>query len=287
MIVKKYDFFKTKYGDELLIDLIHLETLEKYIMEDCPHRLTYYDITLLTGGKGYFHIDQSRYSIQKGTILFSSPGQIRYWNIETLPGGYVLIFEEEFLSRFLNDQQFINTLKYFNTGSNPPKIDLAATDIQYVTNLMENIKQEIETFSRNDKHILQALLYQALAWLNRKYTATYKTAGTENYNKYISQFSGLVNKEFKSQHSVTYYAENLNITSGHLNDLCKSHLGINAKTYIQSRIILEAKRLLLYTDLQIEVIASQLSFEETSYFIRWFRQFTGITPLSFRHGKNP
>ena len=54
MSVKKYDFFKTKYGDELLIDLIHLETLEKYMVVDCPHYLTYYDITLLIDGKGYF-----------------------------------------------------------------------------------------------------------------------------------------------------------------------------------------------------------------------------------------
>jgi AraC family transcriptional regulator, transcriptional activator of pobA len=287
MSIKKYDFFKTKYGDELLIDLIHLETLEKYIAEDCPHYLTYYDITLLTGGKGYFHIDQYQYSIQPGTILFSSPGQVRYWNIEVLPKGYVLIFEEEFLSRFLNDLQFINDLKYFNTGLNPPKFDLATADMQYVIKLMENIEQEIETFSQNDKYILQALLYQILVWLNRKYSATYQTVNTENYNRYISQYSKLVNKEFKDHHSVSYYAENLNITSGHLNDLCKLHLGINAKQYIQNRIILEAKRLLLYTDMQIEEIASQLSFEETSYFIRKFKQITGITPLSFRQTKNP
>jgi AraC-like DNA-binding protein len=287
MSVKKYDFFKTKYGDELLIDLIHLETLEKYMVVDCPHYLTYYDITLLIDGKGYFCIDQFQYPIQHGTILFSSPGQIRFWDIEVIPCGYVLIFEEEFLSRFLNDLQFINDLRYFNSGQNPPKFDMAITDVPYLMKLMENIEQEIETFRKSDQHILQALLYQTLVWLNRKYSATCQTINIENYNRYIREYSKMVNKDFKDQHSVSYYADSLNITAGHLNDLCKLHLGVSAKQYIQSRILLEAKRLLLYTDLQIDEISSRLSFEDSSYFIRTFKQSTGFTPLSFRQIKYP
>lgn len=287
MTVKKYDFFKTKYGDELLIDMIHLETLQKYITEPCPHYLTYYDITLLTGGKGYFSLDHYKYPIQEGTILFSSPGQIRYWDIEALPTGYVLIFEEEFLSRFLNDHQFINDLRYFNTSQNPPKLDLFTSDMQYLINLMKNIGGEIETFSTNDQYILQALLYQTLVWINRKYSATYQTLNTLNYNRYIKRYTKLVNKQFQAHHSVSYYAESLNITAGHLNDLCKLHLGISAKQYIQSRLILEAKRLLLYTDLPIDEIAAQLNFDDSSYFIRMFKQNAGATPLAFRAAKYP
>lgn len=285
--VDKYDFYKTKYGDELLIDLVHLEKLEKYIEKEYPHYLTYFDITLLTGGKGFFHIDQYQYPIQGGTLLFSSPGQIRYWDIELLPTGYVLLFEEEFLSHFLNDLHFIDDLKYFNASHHPPKLDLEASDMQYVIQLMENIEQEIKTISLNDTHILQALLYQILAWLSRRYSTTYQTINDDHYNRYISRYSRLVNKNCKLHHSVSYYADCLNITSGYLNDLCNMHLGMNAKQYIQNRIIMEAKRLLLYTDLQVEEIASQLSFEESSYFIRMFRQHTGYTPLTYRQHKNP
>jgi len=287
MTVKRYDFFKNKYGDELLIDLIPLENLAKYIREGCPHYLSYFDITLLTGGKGYFCIDQHKYEIQQGTIFFSSPGQVRYWNCEVLPKGTVLIFEEEFLSRFLNDSQFINDLNYFNSGDIPPKLDLIAADTEHLIHLLGNIGQEIELFKRNDQYILQALLYQTLVWLNRKYSTFYQTVNTENSNRYIGEFTKLVHKEFNLHHSVAYYAQSLNITSGYLNDLCKMHLGVNAKQYIQNRIILEAKRLLLYTVLQVEEIALQLGFEDTTYFTRKFRQMTGITPLSFRQSKYP
>jgi len=49
----RYDFNKTKYGKELLIDLIRLETLEKYPIRNRPHVLSYYDITLITGAAGF------------------------------------------------------------------------------------------------------------------------------------------------------------------------------------------------------------------------------------------
>lgn len=285
MTVKRYDFFKTKYGDELLIDLIRLESLEKYINEDHPHYLTYFDITVLTGGKGHFCIDEYKYEIRPGAILFSSPGQIRYWDTEILPTGYVLLFEEEFLSRILNDSQFINDLKYFNTGTNPPKMDLSAADMQHLLILMENIEQEIRTFSRTDQYILQALLYQTLVWLNRRYSISYLGANKVNNNRYINQYAKWVSKEYRNHHSVAFYADKLNITPGHLNDLCKLNLGINAKQYIQNRIILDAKRLLLYSSLSVEEIALHLGFENATYFIRKFKQISGITPLSFRKTK--
>jgi AraC-like DNA-binding protein len=285
--IKKYDFFKTKYGDELLIDLVRLESLEQYLAGDCPHYLTYYDITLLTGGKGFFNIDQYQYPIQENIVLFSSPGQVRYWNFELLPAGYVLIFEDEFLSCFLNNARFVESLKYFNTWSSPPELILAEADSQYLIKLMNDIEQEVKTFSSNDKQILRALLYQLLIWLNRKYTAAYPSAAKDDFNRYIRQYIRLVDREFAQQHFVSYYADALSITTGHLNDLCKSHLGTNAKQFIQNRIITEAKRLLLYSDFQISEIAQRLNFEDASYFVRKFRQVTGVTPLSFREIKNP
>jgi AraC family transcriptional activator of pobA len=285
--IKKYDFFKTKYGDELLIDLVRLESLERYLVENCPHYLTYYDITLLTGGKGFFSIDQYRYPICENIVLFSSPGQVRYWDYELLPEGYVLLFEEEFLSCFLNDARFVESLKYFNNWSDPPELTLEERDSQYLIRLMLDVEQEVKTFRSNDKQILRALLCQVLVWLDRKYAAAYQSEGKQDFNRHIRQFITLVNRQFSGQHSVYYYADALNITTGHLNDLCHACLGINAKQVIQNRITTEAKRLLLYSDIQIAEIARRLNFDDTSYFIRRFRQTTGMTPFAFRKIKNP
>jgi AraC family transcriptional regulator, transcriptional activator of pobA len=286
-MVKKYNFFKTKYGERLLIDLIRLESLEKYMKEECSHCLSYYDITLLTSGKGSFSIDQYTYSIEPGIIFFSSPGQVRNWNIEQLPTGYVLIFEEEFLSCFLNDNRFVEGLKYFNAYASPSKLTLFPSDAQYLMQLMQSIEQEISLFTDTDKHILRALLYQTLVWLNRKYTGTYPSSITNEYNRHIRSFVSMVSHEFTQHHSVSYYAGKLNITAGHLNDLCKSYLGVSAKKYLQNRIMVEAKNLLSYSDLSVSEVAFRLNFEDPSYFIRKFKLSAGSTPLSFRNESHP
>lgn len=285
--IKKYDFYKTKYGDELLIDLIRLESLEKYITEGCPHSLTYYDITLINKGKGSLSIDHFDFSVQPGKVLFSSPGQIRNWKTSSVPEGFVLIFEEEFLSLFMNDALFIRELSYFNTTTSPPELKLSNDDNTHLLRLMENIKEEIETFKQNDKYILQALLYQILVWLDRKYAANHTRKKNSPLNLYIRNFILLVNKEFWNQQNVTFYAESLNITAGHLNDLCKKHLGISAKKYIINRTITEAKRFLKYSNLSVNEIANELNYDDPSYFVRLFKSRTGITPAGYKKKTNP
>jgi AraC family transcriptional regulator, transcriptional activator of pobA len=285
--VKKYDFYKTKYGDELLIDLIRLESLEKYITEGCPHSLTYYDITLISKGRGRLSIDHFDFSVQPGKVIFSSPGQIRDWQIKSVPKGFVLIFEEEFLSLFMNNVLFVRELSYFNTSTSPPGLKLSNDDNTHLIKLMENIKEEIETFRQNDKYILQALLYQVLVWLDRKYMANHIREKNSPPNLYIRNFIHLVNQEFCNQQNVAFYAEALNITAGHLGDLCKQHLGVSAKKYIINRIITEAKRLLKYSNMSVNEIACELNYDDPSYFVRFFKAQTGFTPAAYKRKKNP
>lgn len=286
-MITQYDFFRTKYGEELLIDLIHLEDLEKYIRISPIQRLTYFDITIITEGNGTFTIDDHEQEIKQGCVFFSSPGQIRKWNTTQTPKGYVLIFEDEFLCTFFNDKQFTKQLSCFNFCDSPPVVELSPEDFLKLTGLLEEINAELLSFKSNDKHILRALLYQTLIFLNRKYVAAYPLAAKKSTNRYIEQFTQLVENNFNQERAVEYYAQKLYITSGHLNSIVKEHYGISAKRYILNRTILEAKKLLRYTDMTIEQIAGHLHYESTTYFTKIFREHTNITPLNFRKQTNP
>lgn len=281
-MITQYDFFRTKYGEELLIDLIHLEDLDKYIKLSPIQRLSYYDITVITDGNGTFTIDEHEQELKQDNVFFSSPGQIRKWNASLTPKGYVLIFEDEFLSSFFNDTQFIKDLSYFNLYDTPPVLELTSDDFLKLTNLLQDIKAEIISFKNNDKHILRALLYQTLIFLNRKYVAVYPFSDTGTMNRYIDQFTRLVETNCSQNRNVNYYAKQLCITSGHLNSLVKEHYGINAKKYILNKTILEAKRLLRYTGMSIDQIADHLHYENTAYFAKTFREHTHVTPSNFR-----
>jgi AraC family transcriptional regulator, transcriptional activator of pobA len=286
-MITQYDFFRTKYGDELLIDLIRLEDLEKYIRLSPVQRLTYYDITVITEGNGTFTIDGYEQDLRHGSVFFSAPGQIRKWNAHKTPQGYVLIFEEEFLLTFFNDTHFVQNLSCFNSYEKPHALHLELDDYDQFMALLQEIKSEILSFRNNDKHILRALLYQALILLNRKFVATYPTSQKKQINNYVYQFIQLVETNHHQYRTVDHYAQQLHITGGHLNSLVKDYFGVSAKKYILNKNILEAKRLLQFTNMTIDQIAYHLHYENTTYFIRTFREHTKMTPSRFRKQTNP
>jgi AraC family transcriptional regulator, transcriptional activator of pobA len=286
-MITQYDFFRKKYGEELLIDLIHLEDLDKYIKLSPVQRLSYYDITVITRGNGTFTIDGHEEALNQGNVFFSSPGQIRKWNTTETPQGYVLIFEDEFLCTFFDDTHFVHNLPYYNSQDNPHVLQLEPNDYNQLIILLKDVQTEISSFKNNDKHILRALLYQILVLLSRKFISAYPASQKKQINNYVNRFIQLVDTNHRQYRAVDHYAQQLHITSGHLNSLVKDYFGINAKKYILNKNILEAKRMLQHTDMTVDQIANRLNYETTTYFVRIFRAHTNMTPLSFRKKANP
>ena len=258
--------------------------MEKYINSDNSHYLSYFDITLITCGEGQFCLDEKKYELEKGLVIFSSPGQIRKWDFEKVPKGYVLIFEKAFLASFFSDPVFIDKLSFFKRDLKNYALQLDKSDLIHIVGIFKNIESEIGNIKDNDDHILRALLYQALIWLNRKFKAAELLQNQTN--RHICNFIDLVSVKFKREHNVSFYANELNISPGHLNDLSKSVLGISAKKYITERILTEAKKFLVLSDSPVSEIASELGYIDTSYFIRRFKNETGMTPISFRKEQN-
>jgi AraC-like DNA-binding protein len=74
----------------------------------------------------------------------------------------------------------------------------------------------------------------------------------------------------------------MNLSASYLNTLCKQNLGKTLGDLIHERVILEAKRFFAFSDLTVSQVADALRFTEASYFIRFFRKETGLTPEQFR-----
>lgn len=282
--VPQYTFYKTKYGSELLIDVVELEYVKKYLLNGNTHTLTYYDITFITEGKGMFSIDNQTCHAVPGDVFFSQPGEIRNWDTKHIANGYALIFEDEFLSSFFKDPLFVQHLPYFNPGKTAGKLHLPDNLHTRMLQLLKETKKEIDTCLQNDVHVLRALLYEALMLLSRAYlqAATTHEKDKEANSLHLDKFIRLVNTHLKEQHSVRYYADRLCITPNYLNEVVNASLNISAKQYIRNKVTEEAKRLLVYTDLSISDIAHELHFSTVSYFVRDFKQCTEETPLSYR-----
>jgi AraC family transcriptional regulator, transcriptional activator of pobA len=100
----------------------------------------------------------------------------------------------------------------------------------------------------------------------------------------VKNFKELVESHFHEWHQVQDYASALSVTPGYLNDVIRESLPLSAKEYIQSRLILEAKRISLYTKKSGKEIGYDLGFEDPSHFSKFFKLQTGQSLAEFKSG---
>ena len=82
--IPRYNFYKTKYGSELLIDVVDLQYTRKFLTQGKVHILTYYDITFITEGEGEFTIGNRTHLAAPGDVFFSKPGEVRSWDTDRI-----------------------------------------------------------------------------------------------------------------------------------------------------------------------------------------------------------
>ena len=133
----------------------------------------------------------------------------------------------------------------------------------------------------NQAEVFRSYLHLCLELAARHYPAL-PPAETGLAQQQIRQFGALLNQHYRTLRSVRDYAALLHLTANHLNALCRRVLNKTASALIHERVIMEAQRLLSHSALGVAQVAYELGFEDASYFVRYFRKYTGTTPEAFR-----
>lgn len=280
-----YKFYKKKYGQELLIDVLDLDYVKAGIRVNPVHRETFYCIIFITEGSEEVSVNEHYRKVNSGEVICSRPGEIWKWQPDPQLKGIVLIFEEQFLLSFFKDPLFLDRFAYLRAGRPSPFLLLDTVLQERLCHLLLLMKEEIDSRVEKDQHILRAMLYETLMLLNR--ADDLNTDGGQPMNevsvsRYVDKFTSLVASEYTAHHDVEYYADCLCITPNYLNKVVRQTLGTTAKLYIHKLLYEEARRRLTYTSATINEIADSLHFDTASYFIRFFRRHAGVTPLQYR-----
>jgi AraC family transcriptional activator of pobA len=253
---------------------------------DVPHRHDYYTVLFVEKAKGNHILDFETYPFGTLQVFFVSPGQVHQVALIEKPKGWAFTFSKAFLIENNIPESFISNINLFTAfGDSPPlKLDQITFDRLF------RIVQEMESCLPLDltyrNRALGALLQLFLIYCNNSTTINPTQLDEENSGVCILRdFKQLVEDRYSTWHKVGDYAAEIYITPKHLSHTVKNITGKSAKQIIQDRLLLEAKRLLIHTELSVKEVGYQIGFEEPLHFSSFFKKKEGISPSLFRTQK--
>jgi AraC-like DNA-binding protein len=245
-----------------------------------PHRKDYYLFVLVKSGSNRHWIDFMPYTIKADTFYFTVPQQVHLKEHAGPMEGLMASFTDEFLQ--LEENRVLRQLPIIENPSAAHELLLSKKDVVFVEDTMRKMLDEFKTDGSWRNQMLTSWLRVLVIYLSRLYNEQFsETCLTTSYCL-LKSFQALIGEHYTTQHDVAAYAEKLNITPGHLTEVIKLQSGKTAITHIHERLIVEAKRRLLHTELSVKQIADELGFEDAAYFNRFFKRLTEATPINYR-----
>ena len=262
--------------DKIGVDkTLKVAPFKKEVRTTTPHKHnSYFEIIFLTKGSGIHTIDSQNYEVKPPIVFVVRKEQIHFWNLTSEPEGYVLIIKKSFIESSLDKE--IKPLLYKLSK-------FAAIELQEqetINCLFQLLTNEYATERPFTQDVVDGLIKSLLAKLLQQDAPANGNSSVKG-NLY-GLFRELLSQEAAPRNNVAYYAAQLNTSPQNLNIACRKSGSLSAGDVLSEFIIGEAKRHLIYTDNTISQIAFVLNFNDASHFIKYFKRFTGLTPLGFR-----
>ena len=251
---------------------------------DDPHRHNYYTVIWSFTATGRHIIDFREYPILPQHIFFVSPEQVHQVITDPSPTGFAIQFTPEFLQKNSIRNDFIANLKLFQKSDETPPLALSE---RMVATLQIFANQMMDAFHLQNEMFLEtigAYLKLFLIECNGHCSLT-PSSNTQSYEvgkTIVKNFKDIVELHYKEWHQVKDYADALNVTPNYLNEVIRSAIDTSAKDFIQSRIILEAKRMVLFTGKSSKEVGFELGFEDPSHFSKFFKNNAGQSLQEFK-----
>ncbi|MFT3739031.1 MAG: helix-turn-helix domain-containing protein [Breznakibacter sp.] len=251
---------------------------------DVPHRHNYYTVLWVKRAEGKHIVDYREHDLGSDKVFFVSPGQVHQVITTSRPLGVAIMFTCDFLNKNHINRDFITNLGLFSDFPDTPPIQ---TNL-FVNAKLQMITEQIGVAFESEEHFRSETIG---AWLKLFLIECNKLMenrplqnpqALQSGRAILIDFKRLVEENYVQWHKVGDYAAQLSISPDYLNNVIKSNIGTTAKDYIQNRLVTEAKRLGLVTQLSSKEIAFSLGFEDPAHFSRFFKNVEGISFSEFR-----
>ena len=245
-----------------------------------PHRKDHYLVVFIRRASVRQWIDMTPYILRDNTIYFSGPNQVIVKEEFAQLWSTGIAFTGEFLS--FQENASMGKLPLIQNPLGRHELLLTAADVNFIEDMLAKINDEYRRPGEWQQRMLTAHLTVLLTYLSRVYTEQFKDDQSSADKLLLKNFQAKINDSFRELHEVGDYASLLHISAGHLSEVVKTQSGKPAIKHIHDRIVMEARRLLFHTHHQSKEIAFDLGFTDASYFNRFFKRETGVTPAEYR-----
>ncbi len=241
-----------------------------------PHKHDFYLFFLIRESSGTHTIDFTGHKVADRQFHILLPEQVHHWDLSADTKGYQLMISKKVFQTFTGSLYFSPVL-YFNH----PVISLTDEAFHVFEQEFQQLDLEMkrDTLHWNIIHLRCKLIIELLA---RQLSEAFTDLEALKSNPVIVNYLNLADEFYKQEKTVAFYAGKLNITPNYLNILCKRHIKVSAIHVIQNRVILESKRLLQVSEMNIKEIAYTLGFDDLANFSNFFKSKTGLSPRDFR-----
>lgn len=285
------------HGDDMMLDgcllMRHSDIRNDRASElfRSPIRIDALSMAFCVRGKIRIDSDLTPYEIDDRSLYINFPNSIVHVTSEDAASGlYAIVCEEEFLTRLGFDYKLIS-----NTAlqvRERPSIPLSDDERQELVRAMDDIFRERDADRSNPfsaeimRELLRTTLYRICRIIDRKRPRMQESsAPTSRNEEYFKRFMAELSQHYATHRSVGFYAERLHLTPKYLTTIIRRASGRPAIAWIDDFVILEAKNLLKYSTMSIQETAYALNFPNQSFFGRYFKNHTGLTPTEYRTGK--
>ena len=246
-----------------------------------PHRHDYYELFFFTNGGGTHLVDFQELPIDACSAHIVAPQQVHHLKRSNNSVGYAIMFMESFLRNNLENRHFVSQFAYMEQEDYVPVFQFTSSEYQEIEQLLGIMEAEMKKGECTNIEILQH--YQNILILKCRTKKTKRLFSHLSADQLLyAEFRKQVDLNYKTVKKVKDYAQLLNTTDRQLNEISHKGCGKSASTVIYERIVMEAMRLMVNTEMSVKEICYELEYDDLAHFSKFFKSQSGYSPSQFR-----
>ncbi|WP_367866854.1 helix-turn-helix domain-containing protein [Pedobacter sp. WC2423] len=258
----------------------HFVNFNKHDMRKLgAHRDDHYILILQEYGNSHVNIDFKTIVISGCAAFFILPGQVHYVPDSQEAAGWFMAIDSSLVDK--SYQQVFEELALHQ--------QTLVVSTEKIAQLVKCAALLCDMFDDGEQALMPGTVIHSLASAYVGiFAALYKSSNPEKDKQLLrpeiitSEFRKLVSSQFKTLKNPSQYADMLSLSLSYLNEVVKVVTGFPVSYWIHHEIVLEAKRMLYYSDLTVKQIAFSLGYDDHAYFSRLFSKVAGVSAVQFR-----